>query len=399
MIPYTIAICIPVVVLLIVWKLFPHKVIWQEVVYPIIACLAITIIAKGVIEKRLTKDVEYWGSWATKVEFIEEWDEYIHETCTETTTDRDGKTSSRTYDCSYVENHPPVWQMYDSLGEIYEITPDHYAMLKLRWGNNKFIEMNRDFHRIDGDAYESNWNGIEETMEPLTTEHSWENRVQVSTSVFKPKPYTQQELKSYGVHDYPKVDEFYRAPSVLGPGYNVHLAGRYLSIQNAKLGAFKKVRMWVLTFKNQPLEAAMAQESYWLNGNKNDIVLCLGTTDNHNSPFVWAYVISWTPNETTKINIRDSVTKLNNQSIFEASKLLVNEVNKSWVKKDFKEFNYLTVTPPLKIMIWFYALMVLISVGFSIWAIGNKFTAESGKTPNKTFRSNNLINNQYFNRR
>jgi len=399
MVGYSIAILIPVVILLATWVFFPHKVTWKEVVFPILACFAITLISKGVIEKQLTKDVEYWGSWITKIEYIEEWDEYIHKTCSETTTDSKGNTTTRTYDCSYVDNHPPVWLMRDSLGEVFKITPDHYAMLKLRWGNENFVEMNRDFHRIDGDAYEVSWNGVEEHIEPITTEHTWENRVQASSSVFKAKPYTQRELKGFGVHDYPEPDEFNRAPSVLGPGFNVHLASRYLAIQNAKIGAFKKVRMWVLTFKNQPLEAAMAQEAYWLGGNKNDIVLCLGTTDNENSPFAWAYVISWTPNETTKVNLRNAVTQQKNQSIYTASQLLVNEVNKSWVKKDFKEFNYLTVSPPLKVMIWFYIAMVVISVGTSIWIVNNEFTDKAVGNSNNNFRSGNSINNRFFNRR
>lgn len=371
-------ILIPLVVLGISYFLFPHKVTMGEVVIPILVALILIPIVKFGIEKGLVTDTEYWGAYATKIEYIEEWDEYVHKTCTRTSTNSEGKTTTKTYDCSYVDNHPPKWIMYGSCGETISISSEHYAMLKSRWSNEKFVEMNRDFHRIDGDAYESFFNGNDSDMEPIVTTHSWTNKVQASSSVFKPKVFTQSELSSFGVHNYPKPDGYGRMNSILGDGIDYALAVNYLNIQNAKWGSGMKVRMWLLTFPDQPLEAAIAQEAHWLKGNKNDLVLCLGTSATGKG-FNWAYVFSWTPNEALPVSIRDNVMKLKSQSLLEASKVLVGEaIGKGlWRKRDFKEFDYLSVETPIGILITCYVVMFIVSIGYSIWAVVNNQNADT----------------------
>ena len=42
------------------------------------------------------------------------------------------------------------------------------------------------------------------------------------------------------------------------------------------LGKASKARIYVLAFKNRPMQAAFDQQAYWKNGHKNEIDICVG---------------------------------------------------------------------------------------------------------------------------
>lgn len=65
-----------------IWIFFKHKVVWWECAI----LLAIPILT-GIFSKLLgdyvrTVDTEYWSGRIVKAEYYEEWNEYVHQTCT-----------------------------------------------------------------------------------------------------------------------------------------------------------------------------------------------------------------------------------------------------------------------------------------------------------------------------
>lgn len=74
-----------------------------------------------------------------------------------------------------------------------------------------------------------------------------------------------------------------------------------------------QVRVWVLLFNNLPRETGLLQEAYWVNGNKNELVICIGLNEDK---IMWSHIFSWTESQTIKIELRNFIypskkTKIN----------------------------------------------------------------------------------------
>ena len=92
-----------------------------------------------------------------------------------------------------------------------------------------------------------------------------------------------------------------------------------------------------------PIEYAYAQQDYFENGNKNDFIITIGTDSKNN--ITWCYPFSWSESEKLKIDIRDYVLDLKKldddyyKKIPDISKMIEDQ----YVRKQFSDFNYLTV--------------------------------------------------------
>lgn len=104
------AILIPVLAGIILWAFFKHKTTWWEFAIPFAVSLVLIATFKACSVKTQTDAVEYWSGYVTHANYYEEWNEYIHRTCTRSC----GKNCTTTYDCSYVETHYAYWEMLDN---------------------------------------------------------------------------------------------------------------------------------------------------------------------------------------------------------------------------------------------------------------------------------------------
>ena len=82
-------------------------------------------------------DTEYLSYYITKIRHTDEWDEWIHRTCTREVpdgTDSKGNTKYRTetYDCSYREYHPERWLKDDNKGDDMYINREEFQELRRR---------------------------------------------------------------------------------------------------------------------------------------------------------------------------------------------------------------------------------------------------------------------------
>ena len=369
---------IPVLVAVFLLVFFKRKMLWWEFFIPLGVSLVLIALFKLTIGTVQTTDTEYWGGYVTKVQYFEDWDEYIHMTCTRLVscgTDEDGNTiwCTETYDCSYVDYHPEEWHAIESNGFDIDISKAEYERLVRQFNARPtFVDLHRDYDSNDGDLYQAEWDGNVATFEPVTTMKLYENRVQAARSVFN-FPEVDDSLKArYGLFEYPEVVNPFKFPGILGsdmPGKKE--AERKLDYLNATLGAPKKVRVWILLFRNQPLDAGQYQEWYWKGGNKNEFILAIGL--NNENAVQWAHPISWTPVEQLKVEARffvDTMKALNLPAVVD---WLGANIQASWVKKDFREFNYLTISPPDWAVAMTFIVTLLVNVALSFWLVRNEF--------------------------
>jgi hypothetical protein len=377
---------VPVVTVIVLLLFFRHKTVWFEFLIPVVVSLIMIGVCKSCTEGIATQDTEYWGSYGVRATYYEDWNEKVPcrhpKYCTRavTRTDANGNTytTMETYQCGYehsydVDYHPEIWMISDNLGGSYFIPKSKYTSLVNRWGPEKFRDLRRHYHTNDGDSYYTTWNKEDHTIEPIVRTHTYENRVQASTSIFN---YPEVEDPTvFGLYDYPETKGL-TCRSVLGGGHDA--ANRHLDIWNAKLGKPKQVRMWMLMFVDQPLLAAQEQEAYWKGGNKNEVVVCLGLDKQSN--LQWCHVFSWSESETMKVRIRTEIVSLEKFDSLKAAQIMTTNIQKDFKRKEFADFSYLTVEPPIKYVIMTYLLTILVNVGISAFVILNDIKEKEKET-------------------
>jgi len=363
------ALLIPFIVAFILYKYFSHQTVWWELFIPLAVTLIFTFSMKALIEVVQVSSKEYWGSFVNRIEYYEAWNEYIHQICTRSC----GKNCTTTYNCSYVAYHSPYWQIITTTNETVGISQNEYSRLKTLFGNESFVELNRHYHTNDGDEYISLWKNDSATAIPVTTVHNYENRVKAADqSVFHFTEVNESDKKRFSLKEYPQIKDYYKMQSVIGDSSEEGLlADKKFQYINGLLGHKKEVKIFVLIFQNQPIDAAFYQESYWSGANMNEFVICVGTDKERNVK--WCKPISWTRSELLKNEVKNFVqsqTKLNLDSLAEFTK---KKVDSEFVRRSFKEFDYLTVDPPMWSVILTYILTLAINIGLSVWIIRNEF--------------------------
>jgi len=231
--------------------------------------------------------------------------------------------------------------------------------------------MNRNYHTRDGDKYESRWDQSEELAEITTTTHSYENRVKPSRSVFNYEEVSDEEIASYGLHTYPRIHTSYRQPVILGAsGMDVRAAEREFQLLNGYLGSRRQVRVFVLLFENQPREAGYIQEALWIGGNKNEFVITIGLDGDRVD---WAHVFSWSEKDRLKIDTRHFIEEQSEIDLISLAEWLRPQLRQRFERKEFEDFSYLKVDPPLWAILLVFFLVIAANVGVSYFVIQNEY--------------------------
>jgi len=385
------ALLIPIITSIILLMLFRHKTVWWEFIVPFVVSLILIFAIKFGSEISQVIDIEYWGGWVVKAEYYERWDEevpcshikYRTETRYRTVYDSEGNSHQESYTVEVfdgyehiydVDEHSPYWQIIDSHQKDISIDKSQFEALCNQFQNRKKIDMHRDYHSIDGDKFESVWGGQDERLEPVVTSHSYENRVQNSNSVFNFREIKKEEKQQYNLFEFPKIYDRYKCNSIFGDGGPTQAeANKLLNMYNAKLGSIKEIRMMILVFKNQPMEAGFLQELYWKRGNKNEFIITIGT--NSNNEIQWAYAFSWTKEENLITEVQDLINLKQGKEI-DLVKIvdeMIPKIKSQFIRRQFKEFKYINVDPPAWAMWVIFIVTIIVNGGLSAWIIKNEF--------------------------
>jgi len=380
---------IPIITILVLLIKYSKKVTWWEYLLQFGVALLLIVVMKIAGEKSLTNDTEYWGDLIKQAKYYEPYSIWDHETCTRQVacgTDSKGNTKycSESYDCSHLDSHSARWEVITVTGWEISISEDFYKRLVKRFGVNIcFQDMHRerecgfgDYVVKDGDMYYVEWDKTPQTSYAAAKTHTYENKVQCSRSVFNFQDIKPEEVKKAGLYDYPDVKN-YEVATILGAGKNfanLDSAEIKLHYLNGDLGPKKQARVWILIFYDKPLNTGKLQEIYWKGGNKNEFVVTIGL-DKQNQ-VSWCYPFSWTDKSEVKIETREYVVNQKTLNLVKLSDYLYKELNDKWVRKQFKDFSYLTVEPPLWALIVAFVLQIIFNIGYSIWSVKNEYDNE-----------------------
>src|SRR3990167_2897830 len=71
------ALLIPIITALVLFLLFRYKTVWWEFLIPLSASFLFIMLMKFGIEASQVQSKEYWGSFISRVEYYEDWDERV----------------------------------------------------------------------------------------------------------------------------------------------------------------------------------------------------------------------------------------------------------------------------------------------------------------------------------
>jgi len=303
-------------------------------------------------------DTEIWGGWATRVEYYEDWNEYIRRKCTkEVGSGKNKRTKS--YDCSYVRHHPERFVLINSNDEEISISRDEYERISRKFGNVKFEDLHRHYHTNDGDMYYATYNGSEKSYVKTFTKHRYTNKVQCNKGVF-----AYPEVDSTSLYEY-AFGGWDNCPSVYGNPGNGYCEEK-LSWYNSRYGAQKQIRIHLLIFGK--VNKGEDQEAFWKGGNKNEFNACIGLV---NGKIEWVHCFCWSPdgyagNDEICISMRQYIGKTPQ----EFTDGLISKMDK-WRRKSFAEFDYLEIEISDALIFTSYLISSLSTV-FIIWSTNGK---------------------------
>ena len=363
------ALIIPVILLIIATYKFHHQIVWWEYILAMLIPVLLIMASKYIAVRSMTDDTEVWSNYATDARYYEAWDEYVHQTCTLCSGSGKSQTCS-TYDCSYVDYHSEYWELHDNGGARHRVSMGRYNMAVSLWGGKKkFVDMRRDYHHNDGDMYTTKLpinSGIRENI-TISTDHTYENKVQASTNVFNFEKVDPEDVSHYGLYEY-KGTSKYKHTYFYGDGNK--RANDLLSFTNAKYGYRKQLNISVLVYQHAPSIVAQYQKSYWKGGNKNEFLILISKKGKN---IDWVEVVSWTPNFDLIQKVKSDILAMGSYDAIKIAEYIEQNVPSKFVRREWKEFAYIDIQPSTNAIMWTYILTFLASGGLLWYFIANEF--------------------------
>ena len=360
------------VIILIAWK---REMVWWEYLVLIAGSLLLTLAFSEIFREGNSKDIEYLGGYITKITHYDDWDEWIHKTCTrQVPAGRDSKGNTiyrtETYDCSYREYHPERWMYTDDLGnEHHFYSKDEFwdAHSDLGKPRSVFRDMHRHYYTKDGDAQDYFWDSTIEHLRSLTWKHTYENKIKGSNStVMRFKDISKEEARKLGLYDYPEVKAQDQSPVV---GYKVdYLTEKYIKYINSEYGRRKQFRLYILGWTGKSISISEEQRSYWQGGNKNEFVVCLGYKGDS---VTWVNAFSWCDDPKLEVATERYFKDNPKLDLIEFSGWLEKNLG-LWKRKEFKDFDYISIPLTSGQQIGLLVITIFFNVLISILLIGNE---------------------------
>lgn len=372
---------IPVIVSVIILLFWMKKVVWWEVLLLIVPSALIILLLNTIMVSYNTSDTEYLGSYIKKVNYYEPWDERVpcrHPIyCTRTYpcgSAKSPRTCTSTYVCGHVhaydvDYHPEYWTKEDNYKEEYDISYSEFKYLRKLFATNQyFVELNRDYHSIDGNAYSTDWAGEPEKSSVITKEGSYTNKIRASHSVFKFENISEKEVAKWSLYEYPEVTD-YKQKVVLGRKVD-GFTERKLQYINGYYGPKKQFKLFVLFFKNQSMDVVNKQRSYWEGGNKNEFVVCIGV--DNSGRFEWVDAFSWMSKPALEVEVEEFISRTEDVKLKKFADWLPSQVTAHWKRRDFQDFEYLQMELTETQLWWIMIVLMIYNIAMSVWVINNE---------------------------
>lgn len=358
---------LPVIVGLIIW-IKCEKIIWQEWLIG----SAVSFLTAGILHftyaKHLTGDTETWSGKVLQVEYHPKWVETYQQARTRSVAsgrDSKGRTTYRTeiyYTTEYAA-HDEHWEAKLDFGSTTfsrNIEESDFNIIKKDFGPTvDFTGRQSTKHggtRFSGDNSFYATRNKTGVLWPVTTSKFFENRIKAAPSVFSFAP-PPVGVKTF---QYPVNRQDFVSDRVIGQAKS-YVNLRKWDEMNSRLGPKKLVNVIIIGFGNTDSMMAQYQESAWIGGKKNDLVLTFGS--NNHKP-TWTKVFGWTESETCKRNLETILLK-NLGTTNDIIGMVEREITANYKIKDWSKFDYISIEPTTKQLVWFIIILTVTQI--SLW--------------------------------
>lgn len=360
---------IPVVVGAILW-VKTHKVIWWEWIVGCFIALLTSALIHFITFTTLTSDIKKISGIVNSVHHTPRW--VAQWTETQMYTDSEGNTQTRTV--TKRATHQARWWVETTIGK-YFIERNEYERLKTNFGQESSrLGVRRNYYSGDRNDYylvnSNNW------REPIHDVVRWSNRIKASNTAFS----FPQVPSNVNLFDYPKHNNLFRSNRLMGEA-RAFISLVELDRLNGTLFPSKKINIILIGFSDkESQEIATFQESKWIGGKQNDLVICFGV--NSEGKASWAYVFGWSESELAKRNIETIfLTNTIDNDILGSVR---QEIMSNYQNRDWSDFDYIAISPPLSSFVWLIVVMIITQSIFWVWCHHNDIHEETQyNNPNK----------------
>lgn len=315
----------------------------------------ITTLAFYVSVGSQTWDTEIWNGKVTGKErvhgsYVRSYSCNCREVCSGSGQQR---SCSTTCDTCYEDRYTVHWYCYTTLGT--------YTIDSKDWTSR----------RVYQEPDPPRWTSIQ-PGEPVAKAKTYVNYIQaVPQTLFSPATSTVRQKFANMIPPYPDAPyDFYRINRFFSPGINVVDAREWnwdIGVLLNDRGATKQVNLIVVAAKTDDPNYEFALRDAWENGNKNDVIVVMGTP---NWPKIeWVRVITWSKSEIFKVELRDKILEIGEADRAVVLPAIAAQIDKNFVRRRMREFEYLKaeIDPPTWVITTMIVVQVLAAGGIQFW--------------------------------
>ena len=382
---------LPVVAGGFVWLFDRKRVNWKEWIISSCAAFALAGIFHALSVAGQTRDEETWSGQFVTGRHYAAWKEYyeyaVYRTEVYTTSDSKGNISIHTREVfdhwePTTRWHRDQYEVWSNIDTSYYISHDWFYQIAQTFGGYRAVQgdretMEHNSRMIGGDPNDYVTEDGTGYVWPVTKHMEFKNKIKATPTTFSfaPVPATVK------VFPYPRNEDPFKSDRLEGTskeGINLFSFDQ----MNARLGPKKKVNVILVGFGNRDEMMAEWQQSAYIGGKKNDVVITWGGPNGHPN---WVRAFGWTDSKTCLRNLETIV--LEHGATDATLPLIEQEITSHYVLKNWDQaFAYIRV-PAAPWAFWTY-MGVLIVLEAIFWIVANKIGADNeGNDSRYSYRS------------
>jgi len=352
-----------------------REYIWKEFAIQTGATLAYVAIIYSLLFSVTTDllDENYYNGKVKSSTYYEEWTELVtYKESYSCGTSKNPRTCTRTK--TRRDYHSPYYQIKTDLGETISISRGDFLNTSREFGKKEvYLHRSGQVSYGDGNKFVS----YPTKAIPTSVGHTYENLVAaandnvIHTKV--PKSDIRMLVKEGKLREYPVLYKGAYGETILNriidtTGLSKIDIAKFQNLAT-NVGRTKQANPIIyITKEDSSFKDALSQ--YWNMGKKNDVTLVLGVNDD--GIIVWSDVICFTNNTDFIVDMQSDFEdkKLNNDLL----PIIEKNINKSFIRKPMKEFEYLKENITLE---WYWQFLIfignLIMSGFITWKFLNNW--------------------------
>lgn len=341
---------IPIIACLLLHFEFDYEGKWTTYMWLIIIGEGVVGLLHWFFYRYQTSSSEYLGSLVEDIVYEEGWTEL--EEVTETR--RDSKGDSYTVKRIEEKYHSEKYYFHTTRGSTIKTNYSFYSYVRglwlvpehrLTWTGSDIkggIRYGSKYKRIDLGA--SEYENPDKWV-PVTEKGSYTNKVKASNSIFKFETISSSVAYETGLYDYPPISG-HDAKCIISDGIDVppYVDDLFRKF-NARYASEVQMRLYILLFDAaKGISISELQRAYWQGGNKNEFTVCIGLNDQ--KEVEWARAFSWADEQLLEVDTARWL--MDNRNLdWECFYNWLRAHIIVWKRKEFSDFSYIRVTPPL----------------------------------------------------